>query len=59
MWKFSPDSTEGKGSGPVSYEGGVRAFCSGDAWYDWNSVVEASGGREARCGFRGGDGGTC
>lgn len=52
MWKLAPDSiddsTEGKGwSSPTSCGGGVRAFCSGEAVYDWKCEA-AKGGRDWR-----------
>lgn len=57
MWKLRPDwvdsmedSTEGKGSMPVSGGGGVRALCRGEAAkeWKWEDAAVGNGGREER-----------
>ena len=66
-WKLRPewvdsmgDSTEGKGSRPVSGGGGVRALCRGEAAkeWKWEDAAVGNGGREARL-MEGGDCGIC
>lgn len=68
IWKLAPDcadvessddSTDGKGSGPSSGGGGVRARCKGEALYaSWWERLLGKGGREARL-TDGGDWGIC